>query len=126
VSPAREEGGVRIGCGRLADRDQVQRPDLGGAGGGEHDGSGPDLGLAGDRHARSELRGRREQRGGRHGRSGADPEQPQELDLRGLGDLVEPVEHRLAEEREQLEQGDPGIALVVVGPLPGVDGNSLQ
>ena len=44
--------------------------------------------------------------------------------LRRVGDLVEAVEQVLAEEGEQLDQRDAGVARVVVGPLRRVDGDA--
>ena len=55
-----------------------------------------------------------------------DAEQGQELRPVALGDLVGAVAQRLGEEREELEQGDAGVAAVEVGPLRVVDGDAGQ
>ena len=55
-----------------------------------------------------------------------DVEQPQELELRRLRDLVEAEEDVLAEEREQLDQRDPGVARIEVRPLGRVDGDAAD
>ena len=56
--------------------------------------------------------GPRRLRGGR-----LDPEELEELHVVQLGNLVDAVEERLGHPREELEQRDPGIAVVVVRPL---------
>jgi hypothetical protein len=53
-------------------------------------------------------------------------EQAQELEERRFRDLVEAEEQVLAEEREQLDERDPRVARVEVGPLRRVDRDALH
>ena len=106
------------GAGSLAHRDAVQRPDVDLVAGLERS-TGPALTgtpLATCTPAGSSVLAASSTVAGRAGPR-LHAEQPQELDLRGVRDLVEPVEHRLAEVGEQLEQRDARVALVVVGPF---------
>ena len=110
-------GGVR----RLAGGDHLQRPDVDLVVGLEGDRPGRRLGALEHLDAGRQLGAGGQQGARRLRRPRPDAEQPQELDLGGLGDLVEPVEQRLAEVGEQLEQRDARVGLVVVGPLRRVD-----
>jgi hypothetical protein len=53
-------------------------------------------------------------------------QQAQELQPGRLGDLVEAEEQVLAQEGDELQQGDPRVARVVVRPLRVVDGDAAD
>ena len=111
---------------RLAGGDDVERPDVDLVVGLERRRAGLGERRAEHLHAGRELGAGREQHPCGLGGPRPDAEQPQELDARGVGDLVEPVEQGLAEVGEQLEQRDARVALVVVGPLRRVDGDPAE
>ncbi len=80
----------------------------------------PDLGLARrdvDRLGRRRREPEAQPGGGRDRRLQLDPEQVEQRHVQLLGHPVQPVDDRLGQPREQLDQRDPWVGDVVLGPL---------
>lgn len=110
----------------LARGDQLERPDIGLV-------VGLEPHRAGGRGSSAEhldplrlLGGDGQQHRGRPGGPRSYAEQPEELHLGRVGDLVEPEQQRLAQEGEEFQQRDARIGLVVIGPFRVVHRDPAQ